>query len=108
MNDPGAAAIRNKIYVLQGGESAPCDDISVVETLQTVDVGDPSWADRSVPCVEASAPKGSVRKWCEEHGVTLAPTEFFPGQIDHVLWFGTEEKREAFERKWLRGRGPEE
>ena len=96
--------VPTKIYVLQGGEGGPCDDISTVETLETVDVGDPSWAGRAVPCVVASADKGSVRRWCEEQGIRLAPTEFFPGQIDYVLWFGTDEKREAFERRWLHER----
>jgi hypothetical protein len=91
---------RTRIYVLQGGEGAPCDDIS----FEQVDLGDPSWAGRSIPCVETSADKGTVRPWCEERGIRLVPVEFFPGQVDHVIWFGTEDNREAFERKWLTDR----
>jgi hypothetical protein len=87
------------VYVLQ--EGIPCDDISVVEALDQVDAGDPDWAGRSVPCVVATAARGTVRLWCEEHGIRLVPKEFFPGQIDYVVWFGTDEKRRAFEQKWL-------
>ena len=31
----------------------------------------------------------------------LVPKEFFPGQVDYVIWFGTEDKRSAFETQWL-------
>jgi hypothetical protein len=83
-----------KIYVLQ--EGTPRDDISVVETFEEVEIGDPSWTERTLPSVEASAPKGAIRSWCEERRIMLAPKEFFPGQIDYVLSFGTADQRQAF------------
>ncbi len=93
---------RTRIYVLQ--EGTPCDDISVVETFETVDTGDLSWAGRSVPCVEASADRGTVRPWCEARGIRLMPVEFFPGQVDHVICLGSDDQRQTFERKWLKDR----
>ena len=90
---------RANVYVLQ--EGFPCDDISIVEALDHVDVGDPSWEGRSAPCVIASAGKGTVRRWCQEHGIGLVPKEFFPGQVDYVICFGTDDKRSVFESKWL-------
>ncbi len=94
---------RTRVYVLQ--EGAPCDDISVVESLETVDLGDPAWAWPSVPCVLASADRGTVRPWCEERGIRLVPKEFFPGQVDDVIWFGSDHQRQAFEQKWIKDRG---
>jgi hypothetical protein len=84
-------------------EGIPCDDISVVEALDHIKLGDQSWVGRPVPCVIASADKGTVRPWCEERGIKLTPTEFFPGQVDYLIDLDTERKNGAFKRKWVAG-----
>jgi|SRR4051812_30280137 hypothetical protein len=64
-----------KVYVLQEGIY---DDIAAVDELETIDTGDPSWLGA------ASAP-GTVRSWCEAHGIALRPKEFVPGQVESSL-----------------------
>ena len=71
-----------KVYVLQEGIY---DDIAAVDELETIDTGDPSWLGVPFPCVEAASEPGTVRPWCEAHGIALRPKEFVPGQVESSL-----------------------
>jgi hypothetical protein len=93
-----------RTFVLQ--EGSPCDDISAVDDLTVTITGPgvtlPEPGDTlTVPCVIASADKGTVRPWCEERGIRLIPTEFFAGQTDFVVDLDTHEKWRAFYQKWI-------
>jgi hypothetical protein len=97
----------DKTYVLQSSETAPYDDIAVLEEpmIAEVDTARAGYAERAriaFPCVVDSAEKGAVRRWCEAHGIQLRPHEFITGQVDYIVELDTPEKQKAFERKWLR------
>jgi hypothetical protein len=98
-----------KTYVLQSSETAPYDDISVLDEpmIAEVDSARAGYAERArmaFPCVLDSADKSTVRPWCQTHGITLTPHEFIKGQVDYIVELDTPKKRKAFERKWLASR----